>query len=878
MERENKKKKLFRIFKNKKENSFDFGTKGKYRKKDLESGQSRNLPLRRIIDKRNYRENIYDEIGSIDESFEIMSENEIELSSPNKSEEKRIKHYEKFEQINEYDSLENIEMNDETKKSGPKVNFEIKEMPSIASKGNLDTIKSSSLENINMKARGRSKSAFVPNFNKQFSSEPHHLKRRGILDAITKNMEAPNNLTERRSSVFVKDERERRSSVFLKKDDISIISSEDRSENNMMKDIQEFQKKHNMENSKINEGEKEPNKMAPGFSIIYGLILCITGIFVSLDSNAGNLGNYRLISTLFYSYLYITGIIGITIVYFDYNKYINALYNLFESKNMNQPAVFSRKKSHTTKNEDIYATFSMKSNESTKEENTYMQSINVENEHERNLVDFSQKGFSGYLVDRNQPFNLFLTVGIGAFCIATLLQCCIGMSEAIENFIFGKINCTIETNEGIVSLLQFIFICFQFSYIILRLNIVICRNSYWSHLFSMHLAMTNLIVWFRYILIETIDEYYENILHEAFEGSLHRKSFDSYFSDPLENANLTDCFDSVVIKKSVLKLKPYLYPVTIEFSVSCATLYLIIWYKTNKRDLNCLSLPPKKRNFKEVGVVETPFSNLFIMLDCTKTIKGLLFGILIFVLTILSSIFFFVYRNENPSLAKLITEISEIILLLIALIIAIYAYRRIKKHYNKYYLPTNMFDVVLEIFSLGGVFAYNINSFIAVFYGLTHGKEPDDEPYILLKAGQSDDSDLTNNITLLFSALLQIIQSSIQTLLILECLRRYASDNSSYARKPGRELITILLIINICLWIIDTLSGKRYTVKDYLIDYFGTLKWSIINAFSAPIAIFYRFHSSVCLSDIWSGLYYGELEDNFKEMEGKQSESEYCQI
>lgn len=321
----------------------------------------------------------------------------------------------------------------------------------------------------------------------------------------------------------------------------------------------------------------------------------------------------------------------------------------------------------------------------------------------------------------------------------------------------------------------------------------------------------------------------------------------------------------------MLKLKPYLYPITIEFSVSCATLYLIIWYKTSKRDLHCLSLPPKKRNFKEVGVVETPFSNLFIMLDCTKTIKGLLFGILIFVLTILSSIFFFAYRTENPSMAKLITEVTEIILLLIALLIASYAYIRIKKHYNKYYLPTNMFDVVLEIFSLGGVFAYNINSFIAVFYGLAHGETPS-------KASQSEDSDLLNDITSLISASLQIIQSSVQTLLILECLRRYASENSSYARKPGRELITILLILNICLWIIDTLSGKRYTVKDYLIDYYGTLKWSIINAFSAPIAIFYRFHSSVCLSDIWAGLYYGELEDNFKERDKKYSNSEFYHI
>lgn len=49
-------------------------------------------------------------------------------------------------------------------------------------------------------------------------------------------------------------------------------------------------------------------------------------------------------------------------MYFDYNKYINNLFEFYESKNMNEPAVFNRKKSHTNKNEDIYATTSILNN------------------------------------------------------------------------------------------------------------------------------------------------------------------------------------------------------------------------------------------------------------------------------------------------------------------------------------------------------------------------------------------------------------------------------------------------------------------------------------------------------------------------------------
>lgn len=61
MEREKKKSKIFNCLKH----------------KDNNSCQKKKLPLRRIKEKKNPRENIYDEIGSIDDSFKIMSQNEI---------------------------------------------------------------------------------------------------------------------------------------------------------------------------------------------------------------------------------------------------------------------------------------------------------------------------------------------------------------------------------------------------------------------------------------------------------------------------------------------------------------------------------------------------------------------------------------------------------------------------------------------------------------------------------------------------------------------------------------------------------------------------------------------------------------------------------
>jgi hypothetical protein len=40
--------------------------------------------------------------------------------------------------------------------------------------------------------------------------------------------------------------------------------------------------------------------------------------------------------------------------------------------------------------------------------------------------------------------------------------------------------------------------------------------------------------------------------------------------------------------------------------------------------------------------------------------------------------------------------------------------------------------------------------------------------------------------------------------------------------------------------------------------YYNADTWSIIQAFSSPLSIFYRFHSSVCLADIWQEVYHND--------------------
>jgi len=73
--------------------------------------------------------------------------------------------------------------------------------------------------------------------------------------------------------------------------------------------------------------------------------------------------------------------------------------------------------------------------------------------------------------------------------------------------------------------------------------------------------------------------------------------------------------------------------------------------------------------------------------------------------------------------------------------------------------------------------------------------------------------------------------------------------------KPGRALVTLLLLLNLSQWIVCIFEEKKAEELPLHADFYGHLPWSIISHLCIPLVIFYRFHSTVCLSDIWNTAY-----------------------
>jgi len=107
----------------------------------------------------------------------------------------------------------------------------------------------------------------------------------------------------------------------------------------------------------------------------------------------------------------------------------------------------------------------------------------------------------------------------------------------------------------------------------------------------------------------------------------------------------------------------------------------------------------------------------------------------------------------------------------------------------------------------------------------------------------------------LFTSILVLFQSTIQTLFILNGLRRSAANAYQEYSKPGRQYVTFLVVANTALWAINSFELLHADSSPLEMEFYGSLPWSLITHISIPLAIFYRYHSTVCLADIWKDAY-----------------------
>ncbi|XP_065336190.1 proton channel OtopLc-like [Cloeon dipterum] len=439
--------------------------------------------------------------------------------------------------------------------------------------------------------------------------------------------------------------------------------------------------------------------------------------------------------------------------------------------------------------------------------------------------------------------SFYLRLGVAAFGICSVIF------SALEFGRFFELRNEDECRNyflAITPLCRITFVLIQMLFIFANNKLMeIYRYKVIAKFGLMHMIATNLCEWL-YVLIEETKSDIYHIREKTFQHSLHDSSSIEYDDDdssfeetfwsegrdfPL-NANWTsqECYKTNIMGNLLKDTSPYLFPCNVEYSLLCAVILAVMWKNVCGRSSKSLSRPRESG----LNLIYSRSMSQF-SVDCTSAYKGLFVGIVLAVITIMSLIMFFelVYLPGYSYSAVIQVNILECALFFsgtIAALVLVVKIQRISVQNN-----AGRFELehILLVVTQSGVFLYSMFQVIGSVFSV---ELSDMETLAII------------NIILPIGA---IVQSACQTLVLLDASRRRCNTPAQLKEKPGRQLVTFLLVTNLAIWALNRLKNGRVEFKPAQIEFYGKWSWAVITHVCVPLVVCYRFQSTVCLYEVW---------------------------
>lgn len=331
-----------------------------------------------------------------------------------------------------------------------------------------------------------------------------------------------------------------------------------------------------------------------------------------------------------------------------------------------------------------------------------------------------------------------------------------------------------------------------------------------------------------------------DVVNQTNGTSIWSPTFAFYQGAPL---NENSCGRVNIMGTIVQDAAPYLFPFIIEYSLIGAAVIYVMWKHIGRH--------PRWPHQAEADLerrLEAMLSRRAVALahaghgrvDCVGASKGLFLGLFLLVGSLICLILFFVLIH-HPSfglLAIYLADVSHCVLMALSIIAIIIGFIRVQSLKFKAEEQSDLNDILLRV-SAFGLFLYAVFSVIAgSLAAFTH------EP----------------NLLVMVTGLLSIAQVVLQMLFIADVSRRRVHLPEHDRSKPGRQIVTFLLICNVTMWVIYTFETQKVVANPVQLDFYGYLAWTIVQRVTMPLCIFHRFHSAVTLSEIWKTSYKARLE------------------
>uniref|UniRef100_A0A0K0E3Q5 Chitin synthase n=1 Tax=Strongyloides stercoralis TaxID=6248 RepID=A0A0K0E3Q5_STRER len=231
-----------------------------------------------------------------------------------------------------------------------------------------------------------------------------------------------------------------------------------------------------------------------------------------------------------------------------------------------------------------------------------------------------------------------------------------------------------------------------------------------------------------------------------------------------------------------------------------------------------------------------------IKIDCSYSFAGLFIGIIFLAACLVTiGIYYFNYSLGNNIEATRVFRITDLCLFSFITLMTIYGIYSMRKLQYSFHGKTlaGIIDDILLIVGLLGELIYCCLAFLLV--STTNDKEI------------SDIGGLRYRNIMIATFIIRIIQSLFQVLYLLIAARLKMKSTESKVLKPGKQMMTFMLMANVALFIYGTLEGTKTMLTTSALFNIGAFK-SIMYAVS-PLVVFFRFHSSVIFAELWKHCY-----------------------
>ncbi|XP_045492817.1 proton channel OtopLc-like isoform X1 [Colias croceus] len=463
-------------------------------------------------------------------------------------------------------------------------------------------------------------------------------------------------------------------------------------------------------------------------------------------------------------------------------------------------------------------------------------------------------------VKRIRYGSFYLHMGVAGFSVGSIIYSCLQFGEYFD--LSGDCQLIIV---ALKPALRILFMVAQTIFIFSYTDILDpMRGVVLDRFGLMHLIATNVCEWLNVVIQETRDDIvavaydrpallrYTNISGPSkviITEDLFNDTFLENLTDVSElnvteviHSNITatieawTCNVSDMITPLIRSMNPYLRPCGVEYSLLCSIIIAVIWNDICTVPGSKSSKLPYNNQVKDenrcCGRVK---SNSHFSVDCGSAHKGLFMGVAVLAGTIVSLMLFNgLFQKENHvELALLQINIWETILFVLMTLSSGACLHRMRALTLRRMTSAMPLEHALLLITQCGVYLYYLFQIIGAGFHLHRFPE-------------------SRRATRIISPLCAVIQSSCQTLLVLDAWSRRCASGKD---RPGRQLVTFLLVGNFALWLLNRVKNARAEFHPLQMQFYGVWAWTLITHVSVPLLVCYRFQATVCFYEIWKNSY-----------------------